>query len=43
MTQAQYAGVRADPTQFVVLPLHWIVRKTGEAGDYAEKLDPRSR
>jgi hypothetical protein len=22
---------------------HWIVRKTGEAGDYAEKLDPRSR
>ena len=22
---------------------YWIVRKTGEAGDYVEKLDPRSR
>jgi hypothetical protein len=22
---------------------YWIVRKTGEAGEYAEKLDPRSR
>ena len=22
---------------------HWIVRKTGDAGDYAEHLDPRSR
>jgi hypothetical protein len=22
---------------------HWLVRKTGEAGDYVEKLDPRSR
>jgi hypothetical protein len=22
---------------------HWIVRKTGEAGEYVEKLDPRSR
>ena len=58
LTKAQYEGVRADPTQFVVLPLHftpevetlvsenegyWIVRKTGEAGDYAEALDPRSR
>jgi hypothetical protein len=58
MTAAQYEGVRADPTQFVVLPLHftpevetlvsenegyWIVHKTGEAGDYAEELDPRSR
>lgn len=58
LTKAQYEDVRADPTQFVVLPLHftpevetlvsenegyWIVRKTGEAGDYAEALDPRSR
>jgi hypothetical protein len=58
LTKAQYEGVRADPAQFVVLPLHftpevetlvseseryWIVRKTGEAGDYAEALDPRSR
>ena len=58
LTPAQYESVRADPTQFVVLPLHftpevetlvtehedyWIVRKTGEAGDYAEELDPRSR
>ena len=22
---------------------HWLVRKTGGAGDYVEKLDPRSR
>ena len=22
---------------------YWIVRKTGEAGEYVEKLDPRSR
>jgi hypothetical protein len=22
---------------------YWLVRKTGEAGEYAEKLDPRSR
>lgn len=22
---------------------HWVVRKTGEAGDYVEALDPRSR
>lgn len=58
MTGAQYESVRADPTQFALLPLHytpevetlvsenaeyWIVRKTGEAGEYAEKLDPRSR
>lgn len=58
LTAAQYESLRADPTQFVVLPLHftpevetlvsendghWIVRKTGEAGEYAEKLDPRSR
>ena len=58
LTHAQYASVRADPKQFVVLPLHftpevetlvtkneghWLVRKTGEAGDYVEKLDPRSR
>jgi hypothetical protein len=53
-----YEGVRADPQQFVVLPLHytpevedlvlkedahWVVRKTGEAGEYVEQLDPRSR
>jgi hypothetical protein len=53
-----YENIRADPQQFVVLPLHftpevetlvtkaedyWLVRKTGEAGEYAEKLDPRSR
>src|SRR4051794_39044889 len=58
LTHAQYASVRADPTQFVVLPLHftpeveslvtknegyWLVRKTGEAGEYVERLDPRSR
>ena len=58
LTRAQYASVRSDPRQFVVLPLHytpevetlvtksdgyWLVRKTGEAGEYAEKLDPRSR
>jgi hypothetical protein len=58
LTHAQYTSIRADPKQFVVLPLHftpevetlvtkdedyWLVRKTGEAGDYAEKLDPRSR
>ncbi len=53
-----YERVRADPRQFVVLPLHytpeieelvteedeyWIVRKTGEAGDYVAHLDPRGR
>jgi hypothetical protein len=58
LTRSQYESVRADPTQFVVLPLHftpevetmageydgyWIVRKTGEAGDYVESIDPRSR
>jgi hypothetical protein len=58
LTHAEYLGVRADPRQFVVLPLHftpevetlvaeteeyWLVRKTGEAGEYVEKLDPRSR
>ena len=58
LTPSEYESVRADPTQFVVLPLHftpevetlvtehegyWIVRKTGEAADYAEELDPRSR
>ena len=58
LTQSEYGAVRADPRQFVVLPLHftpevetlvtttegyWLVRKTGEAGEFAEKLDPRSR
>ena len=58
LTHGQYASIRADPKQFVVLPLHftpevetlvvknenhWLVRKTGDAGDYVEKLDPRSR
>ena len=58
LTPAEYGAVRADPRQFVVLPLHfmpevetlvtktegyWLVKKTGEAGEYAEKLDPRSR
>jgi hypothetical protein len=53
-----YESIRADPRQFVVLPLHytpevedlviqedthWVVRKTGEAGEYVEHLDPRSR
>jgi hypothetical protein len=53
-----YENIRADPRQFVVLPLHytpevedlvieedthWVVRKTGEAGEYVEHLDPRSR
>jgi hypothetical protein len=54
----EYERVRADPRQFVVLPLHytpeveelvleeptyWVVRKSGEAGEYVEHLDPRSR
>lgn len=58
LTHEQYASVRADPRQFVVLPLHftpevetlvtkneghWLVRKTGEAGAYVERLDPRGR
>ncbi len=58
LAPAQYEAIRADPKQFVVLPLHytpevenlvaenethWIVRKDGEAGEYVEKLDPRSR
>jgi hypothetical protein len=53
-----YESIRADPRQFVVLPLHytpevedlvieddthWVVRKTGEAGEYVEHLDPRNR
>lgn len=53
-----YESVRADPQQFLVLPLHytpeieelvleeeayWVVRKTGETGEYVEHLDPRSR
>ena len=53
-----YESVRAESTQFIVLPLHytpevedlvaeeetyWVVRKTGEAGDYVTQLDPRSR
>jgi hypothetical protein len=53
-----YESIRADPKQFVVLPLHytpeveelvvegdthWVVRKTGEAGEYVEHLDPRGR
>ena len=53
-----YESVRADPKQFVILPLHytpeieelvvqndtyWVVRKSGEAGEYVERLDPRSR
>ncbi len=58
LSQAEYEAVRADPTQFAVLPLHytpeveilvqetethWIIRKIGEAGDYAEGLNPRTR
>jgi hypothetical protein len=58
LTATEYENVRADPTQFFVLPRHftpevetlasenrgyWIVRKTGDAGEYVEKLDPRSR
>ena len=54
----EYEAVRAEATQFVVLPDHytpeiealvtrhdryWIVIKSGEAGDYVEQLDPRSR
>ena len=53
-----YEAVRADPRQFVLLPLHytpeieelvvqedtyWVVRKTGAAGEYVERLDPRTR
>ena len=58
LTLPQYEAVRADPTQFVVLPLHftpeieklvskneghWVVQKIGEAADYVEEVDPRSR
>ena len=58
LTLAEYESVRADPTQFAVLPLHftpeietlvsenegyWIVKKIGEAADYVEAVDPRSR
>jgi hypothetical protein len=58
LSKSEYEAVRADPKQFVVLPMHytpeietlvaesgayWVVRKTGEAGEYAEQLDPRSR
>jgi hypothetical protein len=55
---AIYESIRADPKQFVVLPVHytpeiedlvvenesyWVVRKTGDAGEYVAHLDPRSR
>jgi hypothetical protein len=58
LTVAEYEAVRADPTQFLVLPVHytpeieemvakhdeyWVVRKVGDAADYVEHLDPRSR
>ncbi len=58
LSTSLYESVRADPRQFVLLPLHytpeiedlviqeetyWVVRKTGEAGEYVERLDPRSR
>ena len=58
LSLAQYENVRADPTQFAVLPLHftpevetlvsenegyWLVKKIGEAAEYVEQLDPRSR
>jgi hypothetical protein len=58
LQEGEYEKVRADPAQFVVLPVHftpeietlvsendryWLVRKTGEAGAYVERLDPRSR
>jgi hypothetical protein len=58
LTGPEYESVRADPKQFVVLPLHytpevetvvatteehWVVKKSGEAGEYVERLDPRSR
>lgn len=57
LTLPAYENIRADGTQFVVLPLHytpevenlvreteayWVVRKSGDAGKYAEQLDPRS-
>jgi len=58
LTLETYEAVRADGTQFVVLPDHytpevedlmiqedtyWVVKKTGEAGEYVEQLDPRRR
>jgi hypothetical protein len=58
LSTSEYEAIRADPKQFVVLPLHhtpevetlvaendayWIVRKTGEAGEFVEQLDPRQR
>jgi hypothetical protein len=58
LSTTEYEAVRADPKQFVVLPMHytpevetlaaehdayWVVRKTGEAGDFVEQLDPRGR
>ena len=57
LTLTDYENIRADGTQFIVLPLHytpevenlvlenkayWVVRKTGDAGQYVEQLDPRS-
>lgn len=58
LSTSEYEGIRADPRQFLVLPMHytpevetlvaenhayWIVRKTGEAGEFVEQLDPRQR
>ena len=58
LATTEYEGVRADPKQFVVLPMHytpevetlvaendtyWVVRKTGEAGEFVQQLDPRQR
>ena len=58
LSSGEYEGIRADPTQFLVLPMHytpevetlviesdayWVVRKTGEAGEFVKQLDPRQR
>ena len=58
LATAEYESVRADPKQFMVLPMHytpeietlvaeydayWVVRKTGETGEFVEGLDPRAR
>ena len=58
LSAPEYEAVRADGSQFVVLPGHytpevealvsegdrfWIVTKTGEAGDFVEAANPRSR
>lgn len=59
LERSEYQAVRADATQFFVLPGHftpeiealvssendrfWVVKKQGDAAEFVQQLDPRSR